>query len=169
MLFFFRYIFPWPFVLAGIVTLYSGASQLFEAYRSQSWSVASAKVLYSEVESARRSGKRSSYTVYIPAVRYQFSVNSRDYAGNRIGFWNQENRQWASARQQSLDYPVGQTVPVYYNPKRPEQNVLRPGWNWQLLLLPVFGLVFLGIGSLMVVGLPKLLTPQALGSGHHVR
>lgn len=169
MLFFFRYIFPWPFVLAGVLTLYTGAGQLFEAYRSQWWGVASAKVVYSEVESARRSGKRSSYTVYIPAVRYQFRVNDREYVGSRIGFWNQESRQWASARQQSLDYPVGQVVSVYYNPKRPEQNVLRPGWNWQLVVLPLIGLVFLGIGSLMVVGLPTLLTPQALGSGRRVR
>ena len=67
------------------------------------------------------------YTVPVPRVRYQYSVNGVEYSGHALSFGRSYSR--GDIMQVSKKFPVGHTVAVYYDPANPERSVLMPGGN----------------------------------------
>ncbi|MFQ5978574.1 MAG: DUF3592 domain-containing protein [Candidatus Heimdallarchaeota archaeon] len=47
-------------------------------------------------------------------------------------------------------YPKGSKVPVYYNPDKPNQSVLEPGFELGGLFLPLFGLFVFLVGLVLL-------------------
>ncbi|MGH9849160.1 MAG: DUF3592 domain-containing protein, partial [Blastocatellia bacterium] len=72
---------------------------------------------YGITESARRR--------YYPAVRYRYEVDGRTYSGKRLYFDEVASTERWAARL-ARKYPVGATVPVYFDPANPERALLEP-------------------------------------------
>jgi Protein of unknown function (DUF3592) len=74
-----------------------------------------------------------------PRVRYSYVVQGKRYANERLYFHLSNSSTERAATKHLSPYPVGKTVPVYYNPRHPEDAVLdrrMPFW------LPLFWLFF---------------------------
>ena len=56
-------------------------------------------------------------------------------------------------------YPAGLHVQVHYDPNDPDESVLEPGPGWSSLFLLLLGLLFLSIGSIVLLSflLPLLM------------
>jgi hypothetical protein len=91
-------------------------------HRAARWEEGQAHITKSKVTVKRHqfAGEETKIT-NTPSVAYDFSVGSQLFHGNRIslGFGPSDN-----VSETLKHYPVGATVPVFYDPANPEENVL---------------------------------------------
>ncbi|MHA2227298.1 MAG: DUF3592 domain-containing protein [Candidatus Hodarchaeales archaeon] len=67
--------------------------------------------------------------VYVPVIEYSYFVLDKQYRSEHIRLFKQPSYFSELEAKKMIDtrYPVGKKVPVYYNPKKPDQTVLEPG------------------------------------------
>jgi hypothetical protein len=146
-------LFPWLFLVAGVVMLYFGVSSLNRARASVDWPSASGRIVSSSVERHHesRTRGRGSTTTYHAEVFYEFQVDGATYHGKRVAYGDYGSSSPSHARGIVNRYPEGKEVTVHYMPGNPEVCLLEPGVSLQAWILPGFGLIFLVVGSLMLV------------------
>ncbi len=82
-------------------------------------------------------------------VRFRYSVNGQEFAGNRLHFLNLRDVSRPAKAQRTLArYPVGQRVEVIYNPNDPSDSALDRTLNGMPLSFALFLLPF----NLLMVG-----------------
>lgn len=135
----------------GFVFLIVGAWNLREDFSSQSWPTAEGRITQSEASSFLRKRKHE----YRVKLNYEYTVSGVPYQGTRIGSAGSRYKTKAAADQALAPYPSGKTVPVHYDPSRPEISRLATGMSGKTLLNVCIG-IFLGLGG----GLLALLTPK---------
>lgn len=159
-----------PFIFGGVSVLFgmilSGIA-LFSLKRmreSEGWPHVEGEIVESRVEvkerivrsSRRRQMRRLSSSrveiQYTPRVEYRYTIKGVEYGGNRIGFFQSVYRSEPQAQAILHEYPVGKTIPVYYDPWHPEKSVLKPGVD-----LGGFLMFFLIGGTFFIVGATLLL------------
>ena len=107
-----------PIGIAGLIV--RKAAQLRYAAR---WPSTRARIVKSQTraEHRRRAGEVTQVKNF-PTIEYEFSLGDRVIRGTRIGIGEVSE----ASTEETLDrYPVGATVPVYYDPKNPEHAVLQ--------------------------------------------
>ncbi len=132
--------------IAGLITIVlglgSGAYLLWSLIRqhaSKRWATTRGEILESNIEEDSDG--------WAPHVRYAYDVERKHYVNDRLYFHLSNRSTERDARKHLSPYPVGKTVTVYYNPRKPEEAVLdrqMPLW------LPLFWLFFASF--MLVVG-----------------
>lgn len=123
-------------------------SARWSASKAQSWAATTGKVVFSTLE-ARRGSKGN--MVYYPVVRYQYRVHAMNYEGNKI----MPGMAWGGSGAAAVvaKYPVGTTVPVYYNPENPAEALLErdaPKYTiWLGVALILSNLFMCGMAALL--------------------
>ena len=138
------------FILGGLVLLVVRRRRSALSRASRSWPTVSGTVLASEV---RRYGvTESAGRRYYPAVTYRYEVDGRTYSGKRM-YFDEVGSTESWAAELARKYPVGSTVPVYYDPASPERALLEPrrsgSYNYgcigcSFIALGIFFVVYLG-------------------------
>lgn len=135
------------------------------------WPSARARIVKSEIRAEhRRHAGDVTQVVNVPHLEYEFRLGDRVIRGSRVGLGD------APDSERTLNaYPVGVTVPVYYNPKNPEEALLERDppfaivWLYlsaAFLLVTGFAvLVFLANGSAIVEALEARLPEGAFLPG----
>ena len=93
---------------------------------------------------------------YKPHVRYRYQVSGRTYEGQRIELtlgWDMHSSGKRRVEHRLASYPVGGTVTVYYNPKKPAESLLIKGVTterasglWFFSIITALFLLGTGIG-----------------------
>jgi hypothetical protein len=165
MRFFFARIFPWGFILCGLLTVYLSVRGVYRAWESLAWPVATGRIQESSVEyqpgGFNGPDQPASSGTYHAKLLYTFTVNGRTCSGNTVDFcdWSSD-----SCHAQSVvnRYPKDKTVSVRYLPSDPAISVLEPGLRLQkqAWFQFGFGLLFFVVGTLMAVLLPIAMKKQ---------
>jgi hypothetical protein len=103
-----------PILLAGVIL--RKTTQLRHA---AGWPSTRARIIKSRPRAVHQHRGDVTQVVNVPDVEYEFSLGDRVIRGTRIGIGEVTDTEEALNR-----YPVGATVPVYYDPKNPQQAVL---------------------------------------------
>jgi len=153
---------PFGFIAAGVFASWLGIGDLLMAIASASWPVTDAQVIASSVEYISpggdgTGGRNPSYRAH---VQYSFAVGGLSYSGNTLIYGHADFRDQGNAYAAIAPYRPELTVPVYYNPENPEENVLEPGVHTKTLVMPLFGLLCLIVGILIFKFLPGLIDKQ---------
>jgi hypothetical protein len=141
------WIFALPVLLLVLVTVLT-----LRVRRAEKWEEGQAHITKSRVTVKRHQFAGEATQVTNKAsVAYDFSVGSQLFHGNRIslGFGPADEVNVTLKR-----YPVGATVPVFYDPANPEECVLErkpPAslgclWGGAILVLLIYGAVIFSIG-----------------------
>ena len=77
---------------------------------------------------------------------YSYNLDGNAYWGNRVSFGEYSSSSVSHANKILAAYTAGKTTKVFYDPADPSKSVLEPGFNWAILMLPVFCLVFVLVG-----------------------
>jgi len=139
------------FFLGGFA-LFIGVREIVGARSSRNWpsvdgTVIRSKVRVSESRGTDSSGKSTTTYDYEADIGYRYAVgDGAALQGDRLSFGGLTNR--AIAERTVKKYPVGATVKVYYDPGKPEQSVLEPGYSGGMLFMPIMGTVVVGCGLL---------------------
>jgi len=155
---FFARIFPLPFLLVGLLTLYFGVKGIYQARESTTWPVTDGTVQNSTMEfhSSSKGGG-----TYHAEVLYQFTVDGQTHSGNRVAFGDFGSSSPSHAQNIVNRYSKGKSVRVHYRMGDPDTCILEPGLHWQALFLPGFGLIFFVAGALMAIYLPNTMKESA--------
>ena len=112
-------------------------------------------------------------TTYSADVKYVFTVDDRQYEGDRYRY-GQMGSSDRNAHKIVASLPVGKEVPVYYNPADPADSVLKTGIEGSDLFMALFMMPFniVMLGGWYVLGrgvYVRLLKPPAGGAKvvHH--
>ncbi len=137
-------VFGWVCVMTGTLLTSWGIFNLRDASASSGWPTADGRVLSSRVERSRGSSdSRDSYR-YSPAIRYSYSVDGKQYTGDRVSFRDDHYGRREKAQRIVDEYATGSSVPVRFKPDDPSQAVLEADYDWSTYLpvaLPGFILV----------------------------
>ena len=93
-------------------------------WRSQEWQAVEAEVRSSQLSSARRKSKNSSYTVYKAEITYHYTVKGKNYSSSTYSFFHDFTRNFRKHKELLKNYPVGKKIVCYINPDNPEQAVM---------------------------------------------
>ena len=134
------------FCALGIWLCVWGFNKLSTALQSTSWPTVNGKVISSEVkvELSGGSGTRggSSSNRYFAEISYSYTINNNIFTSNNFSYGRFGSKNKKDARRIAKQYQRGKTVKVYYNPKQPEQAVLKPGATFASYLPISFGIIW---------------------------
>jgi hypothetical protein len=90
--------------------------------------------------------KTKSKKIYVPVVRYNYSVAGKDYECDRI-FWGPQEGLEKDMAAVVAAYPVGQSIWVQHDPKDAANAVLEPARNTSVRGgIYFYGIVLMGLG-----------------------
>jgi hypothetical protein len=135
------------FFLVGAGLSVWGWTILQNARASASWPTAQGRITRMEVTHSTDSEGGDSYR---PEVAYEYLVNDRSYESYTIKFGENSYGNRREAEEIAARYPVGQSVPVYYDPADPERSVLEPGVSLGSYIVLGIGVLFVAIS--LIVG-----------------
>lgn len=124
---------------------------MLSAKASEQWPNVPGVVQHSEVvENSDSDG-----TTYGAKVKYHYTVAGAEYDSDRVKFGEVSTSNSSGAYEVVNCYTVGKKINVYHHPDNPEESVLEPGIHGGTYFLPIFGLVFFAVGSLVLVAMLK--------------
>ena len=105
------------------------------AYASVGWAAVSGRIIKSRMVKSRGSNGE---TAWQPEVQYQYEVAGKSFSGARIAYHLSGGTTAGASAMTLNEYPVGQTVTVYYDPAAPARAALENGAgpnNWIFLFI----------------------------------
>ena len=146
-------LFIWAIVATiGLVLVLCGQFQRRRAKASLDWPVVPGRIVTSEVTSHTDEGS----TTYSADIEYVYSVEGIEYRSNTMVFGGHSY----GAQQAVSLYPLGKTVSVSYDPRKPKRAVLKPGV--QSYELDTLGYSML-CGSLFMATLFNFIIRRSMG------
>jgi Protein of unknown function (DUF3592) len=118
--------------LVGVAAIIRAASSLKQAGRSENWPGVQGKIIESRIDKQNKlEYDAADSTTYTPVVRYTYSLQGKEYTGERVAF-GMTNKNRNPASELVKRYPLDELVMVYYNPEKPEEAVLEraSGSGW---------------------------------------
>jgi hypothetical protein len=130
------------FLAFGLAVLLFGSSSRHWGEQSKTWPSVSGKISsVKELESGGNPRRRDLYW----SVDYAYVVGQAALSGTRVCYG--ANNEFEVGKG---EYTLGQSISVYYDPKRPSRGILRPGYlgqsrdrRWWGFGLIVFGVLTL--------------------------
>jgi hypothetical protein len=137
----------------------------YTAYEDQ-WRITTFRQTLAVVEDIRierteQAGKKR----FAPAIRYRFEVNGRSYVGTQISAWNSSFQMMSDAQEAVRPYMKGQQVVAFYDPKDPEDTVLRMERSTKPYWMLIIGLIlnpFIFPSILFWLGLQRPISPESV-------
>jgi len=119
---------PVVLLLVGLLFVIIGLIQKLRGNVASKWPSVSGVMLKSELfehitKTKTASNRISTFSSYEPLVEYRYDVGGKLLTGNRIAF-GLTRLPLAKAQEFVDKYPVGASVPVYYNPKSVQESRL---------------------------------------------
>ncbi len=134
------------FLGIGIYLIIRSNKDKQKAQSSQQWPSVMGRIVASEVrESSSMDSEGDTSTMYKPYVQYEYNVMGSPFTGEKVSIGlTVSHGSPSQPREIVAKYPVGASVPVYYNPENPADAVLeqRSGSSKVSLIL---GIVFIVI------------------------
>lgn len=134
----------------GTVFLILAIGCIATVVRSWTWPATTGRIQSSRVASFRVAGEQTYHTAYKPRVLYEYEVGAKTFTSDRINFGfvlgGTSERQ---AKRLAGRYRRGDEVTVYYNPRMPEEAVLRRTASGTLLFV-ILAATFLG-GAWLII------------------
>lgn len=128
-------------LLLGLAMIGGTIAWNFDQFRTAFWPTVSGVIEKSEARRTR------SYRIQTDVI-CQYTVGGVTYTTNRLRVEPEYYRDIRFAIEDADRYPVGETVPVAYDPRKPHFGILEPGYDLMSNWFFVFGLCssVLGIG-----------------------
>ena len=113
-------LFIWTVIgVVGLGVFLYGQYQLTRARGSVTWPLVTGKIITSQVQSHQDEDG----TTYSADIEYSYTVNEKHFKSDVIVIGGHEY----SAGSAVDRYPLGKSVKVAYNPRKPDEAVLQPG------------------------------------------
>ena len=133
------------FILIGIGVSIFGGILLWKALSSQAWPSVKGRIISAFLEKEKIRGR----VISRERIQYVYLVKGKRIVGERVTLTPRLVTLRLPVRQVIKKYPKGALVTVYYNPSRPEESVLEPGFNPYIILIAAAGPFILLIAMML--------------------
>jgi hypothetical protein len=116
--------FTFTFLAVGLAVALHGFIKLRAARSSPAWSSVDGTIVSSF--NSEEYSIEGTYT-YKPIVEFLYEVEGREYSSDNLTYGRRKFPDQGFVDYIIQQHPVGGTIAVYYNPRRPGQAVLQPG------------------------------------------
>jgi hypothetical protein len=159
------YVFPYSFVLAGVITLIFGARSLQNSLESRDWPTVEGKILASTVKrhtsrtsgSNRSASSSRSSTSWAVDLKYEFGVAGTRHEGDTLSFGMASFSKKSDAQAKAREYAAGTKVAVFHHPEDPEKCCLETGVGLGVYIMLGLGGVFFVVGTVMSIFVPRFI------------
>jgi hypothetical protein len=86
---------------------------------------------------------------FTPSIEFEYVVEGNRYKGSRLRYGQVGSSKRELAERTIAAYPLGTSVPVFFDPRNPKDSVLLCGTSWGNLFIAVAGVAFLGTGFVL--------------------
>ncbi len=148
------------FMGMGGLFVFLGWQDVARGLASTGWPQATGVVQSSTVEREDSDGDAVQGNAARVKIVYAYTVRGQNYRASRFSFGDGVPDSDAIAEGLVSQYPVGQTVTVYYSPSDPAVAVLRPGASWSSWLPLLLGGAFFFAGLVCLIGLGRFVWPS---------
>lgn len=164
----------WVLILFGLWLAYLSLTGLLEKRKAQrqageaaSWPQVTGRVVNVKIEEGRSRSSETGQMIhtYRPEITYSYAVGGADRQGSRIAFGNILYYQPGEAEAFLQAHPEGGAIPVFHDPKAPDQAVLdRDPAHAKKLVFADFGMLLFGL-VLIGLGLGGMLSKPEADTG----
>jgi hypothetical protein len=123
-----RIIFSLAISVGGCFIFYLTIQELWQAKASAGWPTVKGQITSSFIQE-----NKGRWGTYSPKISYRYSVNGATFEGSVTGYgqlgWGAYTESRDKAADKIAQYPLNQTVIVYYDPQTPNRSCLEPGRN----------------------------------------
>jgi hypothetical protein len=141
------------FVVCGSWCLKRSVVDSMKNRAAESWPVAIGKVTESTIKTISYSRDNMRDT-YAPQILARFQIAGKWYSCREVYFGYGSTSNYGQVSADVAAIPTGGEVKVSYNPRNPNEAILRPGLDGTNVFFMAVGVVMLGIGLLL--GIPLL-------------
>jgi len=134
------------FLICGILLILFSSNAISESLVRQSWPATMAKVVETNITGERAYNPELHCTYEVAGKQYFFSTDLKT-----PGFGRKRSRR-QTAEIILKDYPIGSEVRLKYNPKNPEEALIRTGPYWSDYMKISIGVLFTVLGLYGIVG-----------------
>ncbi|HPN84910.1 MAG TPA: DUF3592 domain-containing protein [Victivallales bacterium] len=160
--FFFKRIFPLIFIASGIFATFFLYKTISFVAESRNWPFVEGIIKVSSVQFEDRVGQKGMYSA---EIMYEYAVDGKIYNSNKISALKSSSTSPNEARELVNKYPVNSKIKVYYSPADPQRSLLETGVSQAMWLLMLIGPIFLIIGLLILIFIPKLIDRDKCNKG----
>lgn len=122
----------WPFtiiyILVILVVLYFILVSIPKAIETQNWSSTTATITSNALKKATHTNREHErVTVLSVDIEYAYEVNGQTYTSSVSKLAERDNNGQALHEHLLQQYPVGNSLTVFYNPEKPQESTLQKG------------------------------------------
>lgn len=115
-----------PGMISGLIVY-----RTMMVHNAATWPSTRARITKSEMREEYDNHADVTTAINVPVVEYEYTLGDRTFQGTHVS--GADNIGTRPQAQETLDhYSLGATVPVYYNPKNPDEAVLERDLPWSL-------------------------------------
>jgi hypothetical protein len=129
------------FYLIALLPLGFGIWQFWKERTPRRWPQVPGTVVSSTID--KRATSRGYY--YVPKIEYEFCYDEQTFKSSRRRASNYASGQSVDAKDIAAHYPVGGSVRVFVNPRKPTESVLEHGTTPLSWIPFVIGLLWLAL------------------------
>lgn len=117
----------WLFIIMAPIALLYELYLRLKAQKAKAWPQVDGEITHSEVETVCSGGSGGRVT-FRADIKYKYKVGRRTYKNDKVCVGNvtvSVNNK-SEAQYKCRDYPIGKTVKVFHNPRKPTEACLEP-------------------------------------------
>jgi hypothetical protein len=133
----------------GLVFFIISTFSVINSLRAKQWIMTIGKIIHSEVYVSKDA--EDFVKTYRPNVVFEYSVFGEKFVCDRLyfGVKMMSSGNLTNSKKLVEKYSVNKEVAVYYNPDKPKQSVVEPGFHYVLVSRFVVSIGLITIGTLM--------------------
>jgi hypothetical protein len=140
-------LFGLPFFAAGLGVFLWAMSMFYTYFISANWEKVPAKIIYAKIVSSRSSKS----TTYALKGEYEYTYKNKKYKGNRITVETGSSSGYKGKAKLCEILTEAQkenkSVPIYVDPSNPGDSLVFRKITTTMIILPIFGFVFMTVGG----------------------
>ena len=131
-------------VTSGVLLTCHALDNIQSSWQIKQWPIITATVIKSEVAGTR---------AFHPEITYRYEIANRNYESTTdlyiAGFGGKRSRRDTAAKIVA-DYPPGSQIRVHYNPRQPQESLLKSGPFWSDYMQFSLGITLASIGLIIL-------------------
>lgn len=135
------------FLVFGILLILLSANAISESLVKKSWPTTKARIVKTNITGERASNPELHLSYEVDGKQYSFTTDLKT-----PGFGRKRSRR-QTAEIILKDYPVNSEVGLKYNPKNPEEALIRTGPYWSDYMKISIGVLFSVLGLYGILGI----------------
>ncbi|MFO6423128.1 DUF3592 domain-containing protein [Motilimonas sp. KMU-193] len=143
----------WIFIAIGLIALIPVMYFMFIAMKSKHWPKRMAMITYNSLAVKKAGYWEGRSLIGGDLLKYRYNIERVDYENNQITAADMIMKLMVASDELLAQFPEKEMLEISYNPNKPQQSLLIPGFTkWNFMPLVTIS-IFIAVGYALITGL----------------